>query len=146
MSQSKQLSVQSYLDYHVNQLRLITAQSILNTHKNVRTSISNKDTIVAIEMYGDAPEYLHAISRRGDGDIEVYDLGFLSDADASLDSALTAITGAVKTRAMLKNYTVVMSIGAATALLDGVSDPNTQLDAVDSMWDMLYQAKSVYLV
>lgn len=83
MSQTKPLSAQSYIEYHVNQMRLITAQSLLNMHQKVRASIASKETIVVVEMYGDAPEYLHAISRRGDGNVEVYDLGFLSAADAS---------------------------------------------------------------
>jgi hypothetical protein len=65
MSQTKPLSAQSYIEYHVNQMRLITAQSLLNMHQKVRASIASKETIVVVEMYGDAPEYLHAISRRG---------------------------------------------------------------------------------
>lgn len=146
MSQTKPLSAQSYIEYHVNQMRLITAQSIMSMHKKVRNSIANKETIVVIEMHGDAPEYLHAISRRGDGDVEVYDLGFLSAADASLSTALAAITGAVKTRAAPDNYTLVMSISAANAIIGGVADPQEDLGSMEALWDMLYQAKNVYMV
>lgn len=145
MSQTKPLSAQSYIEYHVNQMRLITAQSLLNTHQKVRASIASKETIV-VEMYGDAPEYLHAISRRGDGNVEVYDLGFLSAADASLTTTLAAITGAVKTRAVPDNYTLVMSISVANAIIGGVADPQENVGAMDALWDMLYQAKNVYMV
>lgn len=146
MSQTKPLSAQSYIEYHVNQMRLITAQSLLNTHQKVRASIASKETIVVVEMCGDAPEYLHAISRRGDGNVEVYDLGFLSAADASLTTTLAAITGAVKTRVVPDNYTLVMSISVANAIIGGVADPQENVGAMDALWDMLYQAKNVYMV
>lgn len=146
MSQTKPLSAQSYIEYHGNQMRLITAQSLLNMHQKVRASIASKETIVVVEMCGDAPEYLHAISRRGDGNVEVYDLGFLSAADASLTTTLAAITGAVKTRVVPDNYTLVMSISVANAIIGGVADPQENVGAMDALWDMLYQAKNVYMV
>jgi hypothetical protein len=78
--------------------------------------------------------------------VEVYDLGSLSAADASLTTALAAITGAVKTRAVPDNYTLVMSISVANAIIGGVADPQENVGAMDALWGMLYQAKNVYMV
>jgi hypothetical protein len=39
-----------------------------------------------------------------------------------------------------------MSISAANAIIGGVADPQENVGAMDALWDMLYQAKNVYMV